>query len=143
MRAVVIAGRAVVIAGEAVVVAGRAVVIAERAVVIAGKAVVIAGRAVVIALLAVGITLLAVRVWALFGGSVLLMTVYLLQRDLGVMEKRLQAGPMAVRRVSQKISRGGAGLLVCGRVALPGVERRFHGLSWIDKTAIRWLALAV
>lgn len=72
-----------------------------------------------------------VRYWqawaflAVFGVSVLLVTVYLMVRDPALLERRLQAGPTAEQRPSQKLVQSLASLAFVGFFVVASLDRRF------------------
>lgn len=72
-----------------------------------------------------------VRYWqawaflAVFGASVLLVTVYLMVRDPALLQRRLQAGPTAEQRPSQKLVQSLASLAFVGFFVIASLDRRF------------------
>ena len=64
--------------------------------------------------------------WGVFSAAVLLITLYLLRHDPGLVGRRMHAGPVAEREPSQRLIQGLAGLLFCAMFVVPGIERRFR-----------------
>ena len=64
--------------------------------------------------------------WAVFSLAVILITLHFLEHDPGLIGRRLEAGPGAERRQSQKVIQSLASLLFCATFMVPGFERRFH-----------------
>ena len=64
--------------------------------------------------------------WGVFTVSVVLISVYFLKRDPGLVERRLRAGPAAERERSQKVIQALAGILWCLLFVVPGLEHRFR-----------------
>ena len=74
---------------------------------------------------------LTLRYWqawaycAVFLGAVVLVTVYFLRRDPGLIRRRLSAGPISERRRGQKIAQALASVLFVGIYVVSGLDRRF------------------
>jgi protein-S-isoprenylcysteine O-methyltransferase Ste14 len=64
--------------------------------------------------------------WVLFLVSTLVITLYFVKRDPGLIESRLAAGPGAEHEKSQKVIQALSSVLVCALIVVPGIERRFH-----------------
>lgn len=62
----------------------------------------------------------------LFGISVLMITLYFLKHDPGLVNRRLDAGPGAEHEKIQKIIQAIASVLVCALIIVPGFDHRFH-----------------
>jgi protein-S-isoprenylcysteine O-methyltransferase Ste14 len=65
--------------------------------------------------------------WVVFSASVLLITVYFLEHDPRLIERRLDAGPGAEREKSQAIIQAIASLMVLALFLIPGFD---HRLGW-------------
>ena len=82
--------------------------------------------------------------WMLFLVSTLVITLYFVKRDPGLIESRLTAGPGAEHEKSQKVIQALSGVLACAVIVVPGIERRFHlsvipvPVNWADKDVI-WM----
>ncbi|MGZ3883534.1 MAG: methyltransferase family protein [Bacteroidia bacterium] len=61
----------------------------------------------------------------LFGGSSLLITLYLMKKDPGLLQRRLSAGPAGEKAPKQKIIQAFAGLSFLALMAFPGLDQRF------------------
>jgi protein-S-isoprenylcysteine O-methyltransferase Ste14 len=74
-----------------------------------------------------------VRYWqgwaflAVFGVSVLVITLYLMAKDRALLERRLAAGPLAEKRAAQRLIQSIAGLAFIAIFAVSGLD---HRLSW-------------
>jgi protein-S-isoprenylcysteine O-methyltransferase Ste14 len=62
---------------------------------------------------------------AVFGLSCLFMTLFLLQSDQALVERRMRAGPTAERETSQKIIQSFTLLLLLAILVVPALDRRF------------------
>jgi protein-S-isoprenylcysteine O-methyltransferase Ste14 len=62
---------------------------------------------------------------AVFGVSVLAITLYLMKNDPQLLERRVQAGPVAEQQTSQKIIQGLAGIAFIATIVLPALDHRF------------------
>jgi len=75
--------------------------------------------------------------WILLGtffGSSLAITLHLMKNDPELLERRVQAGPAAEKRKSQKIVQLMASLAFLATIAVPGLDRRFgwsHEPLWL------------
>jgi protein-S-isoprenylcysteine O-methyltransferase Ste14 len=65
--------------------------------------------------------------WALFSISVLIITLYFLRHDPGLIERRLEAGPGAEPARSQRIIQAIASVLFCALFILAAIDHRLHG----------------
>ena len=73
--------------------------------------------------------------WAflfVFLGSAVLITVYFLKNDPALIERRLKAGPVAEKELSQKIIQVFASAIFIAMIVLPGVDHRLH---WSNASA--------
>lgn len=61
-----------------------------------------------------------------FGGSSLLITLYLMKKDLELLQRRLKAGPTGERTAKQKIIQVFASLSFLAIIAVPGLDQRFN-----------------
>ena len=64
--------------------------------------------------------------WIVFGVSTLLITLYFLKHDPGLIERRIEAGPGAEREKNQKIIQAVAAVLFGALMIVPGLDHRFH-----------------
>jgi len=64
--------------------------------------------------------------WLLFSASALILTLYFLKHDPQLIERRLEAGPVAEQEKSQKIIQAIASVLVCALFIVPGFDHRLH-----------------
>jgi protein-S-isoprenylcysteine O-methyltransferase Ste14 len=74
-------------------------------------------------------TLKFVQGWiflALFSGSSLAITVYLMDKDPKLLERRTQAGPVAETELSQKIIQGLASIAFISTIVVPALDHRLH-----------------
>ncbi|MDR3574987.1 MAG: isoprenylcysteine carboxylmethyltransferase family protein [Anaerolineaceae bacterium] len=62
---------------------------------------------------------------AVFGVSVLAITLYLMKNDPQLLERRVQAGPVAEQQTSQKIIQGIAAIAFIAMIILPALDHRF------------------
>jgi len=62
---------------------------------------------------------------AIFGGSSTLITIYLWKRDPALLERRVQAGPIAEKETTQKLIQAFASLAFIGILLLPSLDHRF------------------
>jgi protein-S-isoprenylcysteine O-methyltransferase Ste14 len=62
---------------------------------------------------------------AVFGVSVLVVTLYLMKHDTGLLERRVKAGPGAEQQASQKVIQTFAQLAFIAMFILPGLDYRF------------------
>ncbi len=62
---------------------------------------------------------------AVFGLSVLAITLYLMKNDPKLLERRVKAGPVAEQQTSQKIIQGLAGIAFIATIVLPALDHRF------------------
>lgn len=72
---------------------------------------------------------------AVFGGSSLAITLYLLRYDPHLLASRVQAGPTAEVRLSQKIIQSLAGLAFISVFVMAGLDQRWHWSnlpSWLN-----------
>jgi protein-S-isoprenylcysteine O-methyltransferase Ste14 len=67
--------------------------------------------------------------WIIFSASSLGITLYFLQHDPALIERRMTAGPGAEQEKSQKIIQALASVLVCAIFIVPGVDHRLHWSS--------------
>lgn len=63
---------------------------------------------------------------AVFGGSSLLVTIYLILYDARLLASRVKAGPAAETQKSQKVIQSLASLLFVALFIVPGLDKRFH-----------------
>jgi protein-S-isoprenylcysteine O-methyltransferase Ste14 len=63
---------------------------------------------------------------ALFSGLSLAITVYLMEKDPKLLERRTQAGPVAETELSQKIIQGFASIAFLSTIVVPALDHRFH-----------------
>ena len=61
---------------------------------------------------------------AIFGGSSLLITVHLWERDPALLKRRVNAGPTAEKQTTQKLIQAFASLAFIGILILPSLDRR-------------------
>ena len=61
-----------------------------------------------------------------FFGPALAITLYLLKHDPGLLQRRVNAGPVAEQRPGQKIIQAFAGLFFVLIILIPGFDRRLH-----------------
>lgn len=61
----------------------------------------------------------------LFGGSSLLITLYLVKKDLELLQRRLTAGPAGEKTPTQKIIQAFASISFLAMMAVPGLDQRF------------------
>ncbi len=64
-----------------------------------------------------------------FGGCALLITIYLIRHDPHLLERRVQAGPVAETRKSQQVIQSLASLFFIAMFIVPGLDQRFHWSS--------------
>jgi protein-S-isoprenylcysteine O-methyltransferase Ste14 len=64
--------------------------------------------------------------WTVFCTSVLVITLYFLRHDPGLVERRLNVGPAAEPQRSQKIIQAIASVLFCTLLIVPGLDHRMH-----------------
>jgi protein-S-isoprenylcysteine O-methyltransferase Ste14 len=62
---------------------------------------------------------------ALFSGASLVITIYLAKRDPALLERRLQAGPVAEKEWSQKFVQGFASIAFVSTLVVPALDHRF------------------
>ncbi len=74
---------------------------------------------------------------ALLSLSGWLTTLYLLKHDPALLARRLQAGPAAEERKTQKVIQASAGILFCLLLAVPGLD---HRLGWSGVPTVAVLA---
>ena len=74
---------------------------------------------------------------AVFGASITAITVYLLQNDPALLERRLRAGASAEKEKSQKIIQAVANIFFLSLIIVPGLDHRF---SWSHLPV--WLSVA-
>ncbi len=67
--------------------------------------------------------------WLLFSASALILTLFFLKHDPQLIERRLEAGPIAEQEKSQKIIQAIASVLTCALFIIPGLDHRFHWSS--------------
>jgi protein-S-isoprenylcysteine O-methyltransferase Ste14 len=67
--------------------------------------------------------------WIVFLASVLWITLYFLKYDPHLIAGRIEAGPRAEQRKSQRIIQAFAGLLAATLIVVPAYEYRLHGSS--------------
>lgn len=67
--------------------------------------------------------------WTVFFVGCMLITLYFLKHDPGLIARRLKAGPAAETEKSQKVIQAIAGVLSCGALLVPGLDHRFHWSS--------------
>lgn len=67
--------------------------------------------------------------WLLFSAAALILTLYFLKHDPRLIERRLEAGPIAEQEKSQKIIQAIASVLTCALFIIPGLDHRFHWSS--------------
>ena len=67
--------------------------------------------------------------WILFSISVLFITLHLLKHDPALVERRMQIGPGAESKISQKIIQWVAGVLCIALYLVPGFDQRLHWSS--------------
>jgi protein-S-isoprenylcysteine O-methyltransferase Ste14 len=60
-----------------------------------------------------------------FSGCALAVTIYLMRRDPALLERRVQAGPVAERRTGQKVIQTLASLAFLSILLVPALDRRF------------------
>jgi protein-S-isoprenylcysteine O-methyltransferase Ste14 len=70
---------------------------------------------------------------AVYGGSNLAITVYLMIKDLQLLERRLSGGPTAEQRIGQKVIMSLASLEFIAILVVPGLDHRF-GWSSVPAT---------
>jgi protein-S-isoprenylcysteine O-methyltransferase Ste14 len=63
---------------------------------------------------------------AVFGASALAITLYLMKKDLKLLERRVHAGPTAEKEMSQKIIQSITALGFMAMLVLPALDHRFH-----------------
>jgi protein-S-isoprenylcysteine O-methyltransferase Ste14 len=63
---------------------------------------------------------------AVFSGSSLAITLYLMKRDPALLERRTQAGPVAEKELSQKIIQGLASIAFLSTLVVPALDHRFR-----------------
>jgi protein-S-isoprenylcysteine O-methyltransferase Ste14 len=63
---------------------------------------------------------------AVFFGASLTITVYLAKTDPALLERRIQAGPLAEKERSQKIIQGVASIAFASTIVVPALDHRFH-----------------
>jgi protein-S-isoprenylcysteine O-methyltransferase Ste14 len=63
---------------------------------------------------------------AVFAGSTLLITFYLIRRDRALLERRVRGGPTAERQKSQQLIQSLASICFIALFILPGLDYRFH-----------------
>jgi protein-S-isoprenylcysteine O-methyltransferase Ste14 len=70
---------------------------------------------------------------AVFMGSSLAITLYLMKADPKLLERRVKAGVAAEKEIAQKVIQGAAGLAFIATIALPALDHRFgwSRVSWI------------
>lgn len=85
----------------------------------------------------------SIRFWqawlylGLFGGSCLLITLYLMNKDLDLLQRRLTAGPAGEKTAKQKIIQTFASLSFLAIMAVPGLDQRFGSAQvplWLTLT---------
>ena len=64
---------------------------------------------------------------ALFGGSSLAITAYLVKNDPALLERRTHAGPAAEKETTQKVIQGFASLAFLSTIVVPALDHRLHG----------------
>jgi protein-S-isoprenylcysteine O-methyltransferase Ste14 len=62
---------------------------------------------------------------AVFGASVTAITLYLLQKDPALLERRMRAGPGAEKEKSQKVIQVVANIFFLALIVVPGLDHRF------------------
>jgi protein-S-isoprenylcysteine O-methyltransferase Ste14 len=68
-----------------------------------------------------------------FSASTLLITLYFLKRDPGLIQRRLKGGPTAETERSQKIIQALASAFFVAEIVIPGLDYRFH---WSDVSPV-------
>ncbi len=63
--------------------------------------------------------------WAFFVGAALAITVYLMQADRGLLQRRVAAGPVAEQRAAQRVIQSFASLTFIALLVVPGLDCRF------------------
>jgi protein-S-isoprenylcysteine O-methyltransferase Ste14 len=63
---------------------------------------------------------------AVFSGSSLAITLYLMKRDPALLERRTQAGPVAEKELSQKLIQGLASIAFLSTLVVPALDHRFR-----------------
>jgi protein-S-isoprenylcysteine O-methyltransferase Ste14 len=66
---------------------------------------------------------------ALFAGSSLAITAYLVKNDPALLERRTHGGPAAEKETTQKVIQVFASLAFLSTIVVPALEHRFHGPS--------------
>lgn len=64
--------------------------------------------------------------WFVFGAAVLIITLHFLRHNPELIQRRLDVGPRAEQRSTQKLLQAMTRALVCALVIAPGIDRRFH-----------------
>jgi protein-S-isoprenylcysteine O-methyltransferase Ste14 len=67
--------------------------------------------------------------WLVFAVAVLLIGLYFLKRDPGLVERRMHSGPRAEKEKSQKIIVAALSFFFVAEIVVPGFDRRFHWSS--------------
>lgn len=73
---------------------------------------------------------------AVYGGNSLLITLYLMVKDRALLERRIQAGPMAEGQASQRLIQGFGTIAFLSIFLVSGLDRRF---GWSEPPA--WLSI--
>jgi protein-S-isoprenylcysteine O-methyltransferase Ste14 len=64
--------------------------------------------------------------WLIFALSTIAVTIYLLKKDISLLELRTKAGPTSETQISQQIIQGLASILFLMLLIVPGLDHRYH-----------------